>query len=155
MVMFVVAGICNYLIYLQTGRMPLREWMNSMQQMDGSWFKGAVQSVSPDQLAAKARQLSDQVGDKLDSSAGAAVKVYKWTDAEGVVHYGQQAGVAEAEELSVNPNQSVMSAPEPYVAPSTTPAANSASANPQGSPLEQARAAAEAMRIHNEQQQGL
>ncbi len=131
----VFAGIANYLIYLQTGQMPARDWWIKIQS--GSWH-GSIQ------------QLEASAAAKIPG-AKTKVEVYKWTDADGVVHYGEKPGTEAAEVISVQTQGNSMAAPVSVPVGEAQEQVN----QPQGSPLEQARAAAEAMRAHNQAQDAI
>jgi len=72
-VMVIVAGASNYLIYLKTGRMPLREWVADFKNM---------KAPSAESLLDKVKD-SAPIGDKK-------VKIYTWKDENGQVHYSNQ-----------------------------------------------------------------
>ncbi len=142
-VVILALGISNYLIYLNTGRLPLSEMR---EQFSGDWLAGITHSFSADQVADKAKQtLNDLTGD--ESANGATAKVYKWTDADGRVHYGDKAPASGAQQVEVK-IQNAISDEAPQVK-NTEPAAD----NAEQSPLEKARAAAEIMRARAQEQQ--
>lgn len=72
-VVVIVAGASNYLIYLKTGRMPLREWVADLNNM---------KTPSAGDLMDKVKD-SAPIGDKK-------VKIYTWKDENGQVHYSNQ-----------------------------------------------------------------
>lgn len=141
------AGIANYVIYLQTGHMPARAWWGKLQS--GNWRAGLEQLEN-------AASVSLPASGKLTSS-NTKVEVYKWTDADGVVHYGEKPGAEGATTLTVSTRGNSMAAPAPgATVGSAAPNLSSrpqGSPSEQGSPLEQARAAAAAMRAHNQAQE--
>ncbi|MEN0038852.1 MAG: DUF4124 domain-containing protein [Cellvibrio sp.] len=148
-VVLLVFGIGNYLIYLKTGNMPLRDMRD---QFGGDWFAGLRDSVSPDQLATDAKQAVKGIADKYSGSEPAApTKVYKWTDANGQVHFGDKPTAAGAEQVEVK-IQNAISEPDDKVKKSTaTAVANEQSGSE--SALDKARAAAEAMKQRVQQQE--
>lgn len=72
-VVVIVAGASNYLIYLKTGRMPLREWVADLKNMRAPGAGELVDKVKD----------SAPIGDKK-------VKIYTWKDENGQVHYSNQ-----------------------------------------------------------------
>jgi hypothetical protein len=151
-VVVLALGASNYLIYLKTGRFPAAEWRKTWSTQGlVDWYE----ALSFQDWGAKSRRLGDQW---LDSGAGtkaAPVKVYKWTDAQGQVHYDQQAH-SGAEVLEIHPDDSRMSAPSPVPAqPNPAPLqTNTAPASgDDASVLEKARAAADAMNQRYKEQE--
>lgn len=69
----IVAGACNYVIYLKTGRMPAREWVNNLKNMKAPSAGEVMDSVRD----------AAPIGDKK-------VKIYTWKDENGRVHYSNQ-----------------------------------------------------------------
>ncbi len=88
----VVAGLTGYGGYLMTGR-PVWDLV-SLPKMPK--FEGVSKPALP-------------------GSADGFDRVYKWTDAEGVLHYSSEPPADEilAEELNINSNTNVVSAVEP------------------------------------------
>lgn len=147
-VMLLVFGIGNYLIYLQTGNMPLRDMR---ERMGSDWFSDLKQSVSPDQLAVDAKQAVKGIADKYSGSESASpTKVYKWTDANGQVHFGDKPATADAEQVKVK-IQNAISEPDKVRKSTATAVANEQSGSE--SALDKARAAAEAMKQRVQQQE--
>ncbi|HEY0893065.1 MAG TPA: DUF4124 domain-containing protein [Cellvibrio sp.] len=147
-VLLLVFFIGNYLIYLKTGQMPLRDMR---ERMGDDWLVDLRELLSPDQLAADAKQAVKKVSDKVsEPETPAPTKVYKWTDANGQVHFGDKPIARDAEEIEVD-TRNAISAPE-----ESTPIADQQDAAPatvQESALDKARAAAEAMRQRVQQQE--
>lgn len=148
-VLLLVFFIGNYLIYLKTGQMPLRDMR---ERMGDDWLVDLRELFSPDQLAADAKQAVKNVSDKVsEPEAPAPTKVYKWTDASGQVHFGDKPIASGAEEIEVD-TRNAISAPE-----ATASAVDQQEASPQAtvqeSALDKARAAAEAMRQRVQQQE--
>lgn len=148
-VLLLVFFIGNYLIYLKTGQMPLRDMR---ERMGDDWLVDLGELYSPDQLAADAKQAVKKVSDKVsEPETPAPTKVYKWTDANGQVHFGDKPIASGAEEIEVD-TRNALSAPE-----ETASVGDQQEAAPQAtvqeSALDKARAAAEAMRQHVQQQE--
>ncbi len=152
-VLVLVFAIGNYLIYLKTGQLPLHD---VRERMGSDWLVDLREllsnKLSPDQLAADAKgalkSVSDQVGEQ---DAPAPTKVYKWTDANGQVHFGDKPVVDDAEQIEVD-TRNAISAPEK----STDPQITSQTSNTKTvseSALDKARAAAEAMKQRVQQQE--
>lgn len=147
-VVLLVFGIGNYLIYLKTGNMPLRDMR---EKMDSDWFTGLRDSVSPDQLASGAKQAVKAVTDKYSESEPATpTKVYKWTDANGQVHFGDKPAVG-AEHMEVDVRNAI-SAPDEASKKSAAPVETNQQSVSE-SALDKARAAAEAMKQRVQQQE--
>ncbi len=72
-VVVIVAGASNYLIYLKTGHMPLREWVADLKNMKAPSAEDVLDKVKD----------SAPIGDKK-------VKIYTWKDENGQVHYSNQ-----------------------------------------------------------------
>lgn len=140
-VVFLAVGIGNYLIYLKTGQLPANDW----RERFGNWVAEFKGPYSADQLTNKARQtVDDLTGSESDKPA--STKVYKWTDDNGQVHYGDKPVSASAEQIDINIQNAISTdeaEPEPVSQDSGT----------QQSPLEKARAAAEAMKARTQQQE--
>lgn len=145
-VLLLVFFIGNYLIYLKTGQMPLRDMR---ERMGDDWLVDLREllsnKLSPDQLAADAKQAMKSVSDKVsEPETPAPTKIYKWTDANGQVHFGDKPLSNNAEQIEVD-TRNAISAPEEtaHIADQhdTAPKASA-----QESALDKARAAAEAMK---------
>lgn len=126
-VLGVVIGISNYVIYLQTGRMPVQEWVKNI-------------SLKPSDMASGAKNLGKNVIDQVKPSE--PTKVYKWTDENGVVHYGERAATENAEEVAITDHD---------VVPVQAESAQEGDDNQ--APLEKAKAAAEAMKARIKEQE--
>lgn len=131
-----LVGIGNYMIYLKTGRMPVREWVQN-------WSWPELPSLDAGQLVEDAKRL----GGEAAGEKPVPTKVYKWTDANGVVHYGERPAEG-AQELSINPDQNILPSDQPSLADDLPE-----QAAPSEAPLDQARSAAEAMKARAESQQ--
>lgn len=141
MVVVFVVFIGNYIIYLKTGQMPLRD----MQQRSGDdWLVDLREMLSPSQLTEDAKKLVDDV-----TGEGATAKVYKWTDANGQVHFGDAPKSDNAQQLEVDVRNTIAS-PGTITNVSAEPGAT---AGAEQTPLEKARAAVEAMEARIQQQE--
>lgn len=94
----IIFAVTNYLGYQKTGTLPAREWWAHAQS--------AVKNVNGE-------------------AAPATVKISKWTDAKGVVHYDNRP-VEGAKTIEVDPNKNVLP-PAPIV---ELPASESAKSKP-------------------------
>lgn len=147
-VVLLVFFIGNYLIYLKTGQMPLRDMR---ERMGDDWLVDLQELLSPDQLAADAKQAMKNVADKVSEPEPAVpTKVYKWTDANGQVHFGDKPVVSSAEQIEVD-TRNAISAPE-EIAP-TVEQHSAPEVSGQESALDKARAAAAAMQQRVKQQE--
>ncbi len=148
-VLVLIAGIGNYLVYLNTGQMPL---LAMRDQLAGKSLGDFLPSVSADKLATGARSAAAKVVDQFSTAEPSTeVKVYKWTDGEGRVHFSDKPLVQEAQQIAVD-TRNAISAPE-TVSQSTPKAAAGTQSAAEPSPLEKARAAAEAMSNRTAQQE--
>lgn len=148
-VLVLVFFIGNYLIYLKTGQMPLRDMR---ERMGDDWLVDLRELFSPDQLAADAKQAMKNVSDKVSEPEPIEpTKVYKWTDANGQVHFGDRPVASGAEQIEVD-TRNAISAPEETASISDQQDA-APKASVQESALDKARAAAEAMRQRVQQQE--
>lgn len=148
-VVLLVFFIGNYLIYLKTGQMPLRD---IRERMGDDWMVDLREMFSPDQLATDAKQAMKNVSDQYSEPEPVTpTKVYKWTDANGQVHFGDKPLASNAEQIEVDtrnaisaPEEAVRIADQQEVAPKVSA---------QESALDKARAAAEAMKQRVQQQE--
>lgn len=148
-VALLVFFIGNYLIYLKTGQLPLRDMR---ERMGDDWLVDLRELLSPDQLAADAKAAMKNVSDQYSEPEPVApTKVYKWTDANGQVHFGDKPVASGAEQIEVD-TRNALSAPEEAASvinrQDTAPQATA-----QESALDKARAAAEAMNQRARQQE--
>ncbi|HCS66046.1 MAG TPA: hypothetical protein DIW64_19325, partial [Cellvibrio sp.] len=138
-VLLLVFFIANYLIYLKTGQMPLRD---IRERMGDDWLVDLRELFSPDQLSADAKQAMKSVSDKVsESETPAPTKVYKWTDANGQVHFGDKPLASNAEQIEVDTRNAISAPEEAARIADQQEAAPKVSA--QESALDKARAAAE------------
>ena len=147
-VVLLVFFIGNYLIYLKTGQVPLSDMR---ERMGDDWLVDLQELLSPDQLAADAKQAMQNVADKVsEPEPEAPTRVYKWTDANGQVHFGDKPVVSSAEQIEVD-TRNAISAPEEIAHTAEQHSAPEVSV--QASALDKARAAAEAMQQRVQQQE--
>ena len=152
-VLLLVLGIGNYLVYLKTGQMPLRDLR---ERMGDDWLVDlrelASNKLSPDQLAADAKKAVKTVSDQVSEPEPVApTKVYKWTDANGQVHFGDKPVAGGAEQIQVD-TRNAISAPEETVNQPVSSKQVSQQST-QESALDKAHAAAEAMKQRVQQQE--
>lgn len=148
-VLLLVFFIGNYLVYLKTGQMPLSDMR---ERMGDDWLVDLRELFSPDQLASDAKQAMKNVSDKVSEPEPVApTKVYKWTDANGQVHFGDKPVAKGAEEIEID-TRNAISAPEEtaFVADKQDVAPE---AGAQETALDKARAAAEAIKQRVQQQE--
>ena len=147
---FLAAGIANYLIYLKTGNMPLVDWKNKIAGLDVS---NRLKSFSPKDVLPDAKQSIEKLmPDSLSSSSEAPVKIYKWKDNKGVVHY-ENRPVDGAQEMLVDVNSNILKQEGQTITakPAATPDEHVDDDNvDEQSPIEKARAASELMKKHTE-----
>jgi hypothetical protein len=147
-VLLLVFFIGNYLIYLKTGQLPLSDMR---ERMGHDWWVDLRELLSPDQLAADAKAAIKSVSDKVsEPEMPAPTRVYKWTDANGQVHFGDKPLASDAEQIEVDMRNAI-SAPED--APQIAQPPSSATVSAQESALDKARAAAETMKQRAQQQE--
>lgn len=147
-VVLFVFFVGNYLIYLKTGEMPLRDMR---ARMGDDWLVDLRELFAPDQLVADAKKAAKSVSDKVSAPAPAApTTVYKWTDANGQVHFGDKPIAQGAEAIEVDTRNAISPPDETAgdIGHKTTPPAKV-----QESALDKARAAARAMEQHAQQQE--
>ncbi|HSX50104.1 MAG TPA: DUF4124 domain-containing protein [Cellvibrio sp.] len=151
-VLVLVFAIGNYLIYLKTGQLPLHDMR---ERMGGDWLVDLRELVSnklsPDQLAADAKGVMKSVSDQvIEPDTPVPTKVYKWTDANGQVHFGDKPVTSDAEQIEVD-TRNAISAPEQSADRVTSPTPTTKTVSE--SALDKARAAAEAMKQRAQQQE--
>lgn len=115
---FVVLGIVaavafNYFIYQKNGNIPAHEWL------------------------ASAQHVLSRLANKEVASETETVKVSKWTDANGVVHY-ENRPVEGAKTIEVDPNKNVLP-PAPVVKLPETKTAKPKTANEEVEALQKAK----------------
>lgn len=145
-VVFLAMGIGNYVVYLNTGKLPLSDLkeklsLESLSFSTKQFFEGTKKATT------------DAVGEHISGGGSStATKIYKWTDENGVVHYGERPAGTGAQELSVDDsNLSIVPAAETDAA-RDLPKAHTTTVDEAKTPIEKARAAAEAMKAHTEAQ---
>lgn len=141
----------NYLVYLKTGQMPLRDLS---ERMGSDWRVDLGELLSPGQLATDAKEAVKSVADRVSAPETVApVKIYKWKDENGQVHFSDKPITNGAEQVEIEMRNAI-SEPESggaHLAAQSTSAVTPASE----SALDKARAAAEAMRRRTQQQEQL
>lgn len=148
-VVLLVFFIGNYLIYLKTGQMPLRDMR---ERMGDDWMVDLREMFSPDQLATDAKQAMKNVSDQYSEPEPVTpTKVYKWTDANGQVHFGDKPLASNAEQIEVDTRNAISAPEEAARIADQQEVAPKVSA--QESALDKARAAAEAMKQRVQQQE--
>lgn len=148
MVAFIVLGIGNYLVYLKTGTLPvmdLRDRWNNDAFMNSTGFVDIKEKYSPNQITAQAKKVVEKMTNNSDASASA--RVYKWTDVNGQVHYGDQPRDQNAEAVNVDLRNAIS---PPDAAPPETAKKSESRAE---TPIEKARAAAEAVNARTREQE--
>lgn len=144
-VVLLAVGVGNYLIYLKAGQFPI----NSVREnYNGDWLAAVKESITFNKFAAEAKKsVSDLTGEEPVQPV--PTKVYKWTDANGQVHYGDKPRSADAEQVEVK-IQNAISPPDDQTAEA---AAEEPARAQQQTPLEKARAAAESMKARVQEQE--
>jgi hypothetical protein len=127
------AGIANYFVYVNTGKVPLAD----LYERWGSGWTSKV--ANPTQLLQGTTQLLERSVDTGKAVDGVA---YRWRDSDGVMHFSDKrpAGVdpSTIEEVRIPAPAMILASPDTDLSPrSTTDTA--------GSPIEKARAAAQAL----------
>ena len=98
-------GIFCGFIYYKTGNIPVHDWSEQLQH-DG--FVGTLKKISSGKFVAQAKKMANDVtGSNFATPSAAPVQIYKWTDANGVVHYDNQP-VKGAAQISVHPDANVL-----------------------------------------------
>lgn len=145
-VVVVAIGIGNYVVYLNTGRFPMNEWRNNFT-LDSMRFSPS------NMLENTKRATADAVADHFPGDASSSTtKIYKWTDQQGVVHYGERPVDGHAQALTVDDGKvTIMPSPK---APAERREQTQSETTEAQTPIEKARAAAEAMQKHHEAQAG-
>lgn len=87
-VVLLVFFIGNYVIYLKTGQMPLRDLRDHMSL---DWLidvrEGVSDKLSADQLAANAKDAMKNIAGNFSAAQSPEpVTVYRWTDEHSQVH---------------------------------------------------------------------
>jgi hypothetical protein len=130
-----VLGVGNYLVYLKTGQFPVS---TIRENYKGDWLAAIKESFAPGELISEAKKTVDDLT-REEPAKPAPTKVYKWTDANGQVHYGDRPDSAGAEQVEVK-IQNAISAPD-----QPAPAVEKVNGVSPQSPLDKARAAAKSM----------
>lgn len=138
-----VFGISNYLLYLKMGQMPLGGWV---QTWKAEGMEGLSKKISTEEVTAKIKQVKNGLTTNNFLPSNQTVSVYKWTDAEGVVHYSERPQSKNAQELHINPDVNILSSASGSTENKKHIDINAANSH---SPIEKARAAAEQISIRN------
>lgn len=142
-VLVVMFGIGNYLVYLKTGHMPI---IDLRERWGSDWMVDMQEKYAPDQLVEQAKKTVDNFSVGGEENPAAPVKVYKWTDANGRVHYGDNPNANGAELVKVD-MRSALSPPDSQPTEITSNKPQDVAPH---TPIEKARAAAEAMEKRNQ-----
>ena len=143
-VVLLVFGIGNYLIYLKTGQMPVHDLR---ERWGNDWLVEAQEKYAPDQLSKKVKSVVDDLTND-ESEKPSPTRVFKWIDDNGQVHYGDKPN-ANAGQVEVNMRNAI-SPPEHH---SLDVVADKPLSAPQQTPIEKARAAAEVMKARTQEQE--
>ncbi len=145
-VLIFIAGIGNYLVYLKTGQMPLIAIGDTLADKSPA---DLLPNFSAEELASDARSAAGKVVGQFSSTEPATeVKVYKWKDADGRVHFSDKPQ-ANAQQIAVDTRNTLSpAAPQPGSYKTTE-----APTGDKASPLDKARAAADAMNQRAAQQE--
>lgn len=148
-VVLLVFFVGNYLIYLKTGQLPLRDLSESL---GSDWLVDVRELLSPEQLAVDAKGAMQSVVDRVSvSDAPAPVTVYKWTDENGQVHFSDKPVANGAAQVDIELRNAIAD-PDGAVTQTASPSA-AAPKSVSESALDKARAAAEAMKQRAQQQE--
>jgi hypothetical protein len=98
LVLLAVAAI-NGAVYFKYGKVPFHDWMQSAQQ------DGLI--VATTGLIPVYKDLFDRTINSKSQATSKSVKVYKWKDENGVIHYDNRA-VAGSEAMDIDPNVNFM-----------------------------------------------
>jgi hypothetical protein len=142
-VVLLVFGIGNYLIYLKTGHMPVQDLR---ERWGNDWLVDVQEKYAPDQLSKKVKSAVDDLTHD-GSEKPSPTKIFKWVDDNGQVHYGDKPN-DNAEQVEVNMRNAI-SPPERSI----DAVADAPQIAPPQTPIEKARAAAEAMKAHTQEQE--
>lgn len=131
-------GIGNYLVYLKTGQMPVMAMRDSLSHSIATPSLSGVGNG----LAAAVSEAKTTLARQLPAGVSApAAPVYKWTDEQGVVHFSDKPLGPDAEAVTLaTPNRLTSDA-----LPSAPGALGDILSSDETSPVEKARAAAEAL----------
>lgn len=115
-------AVFNGFSYYKTGKIPVRDWGEQVAR-DG--LVTTLKSFSFSKTVNKAKQHINEVTDAEASAPGPQkIQIYKWTDAQGVVHYDNKL-VPGAAAITIDPNVNVLPMEDaPEIAPAEKPAVN-------------------------------
>ncbi len=123
--------------------------MGLQQRSGDDWLVDLREMLSPSQLTADAKKLVNDVADQYGDSSSGAAKVYKWTDANGQVHFGDAPKSENAQQIEVDLRNAIAS---PGAATNVATESGD-TVGAELTPLEKARAAVEAMEARTQQQE--
>lgn len=161
-ILVVVLGLVNYVVYLQTGQMPVIKFAERISDFSLSL---------PDMPDVKLPETIKQLGNSTDLLPATQTRIYKWTDRQGVVHYGEEPPPdGHAEMLMIDSNTNLVKglAPEEFVSAAEQQAAGgrafliddgvpaeSTGIDTESPPLEQTHQAKKLLEQRNQNQQNL
>lgn len=167
LVAMIFMGIANYFIYLNTGQLPLKNLTDKISRIDlKSYFSFSMPDIKDGNLVESGGQSLNSTGEKIMSDG--KTRIYKWTDAQGVVHYDQNPpSHSDAQEMTIDPDINLVEglAPEDYTMDDQKPAGGYArliedgskktvsGVNPDSPPMEQALQAKELLEQRDREQQ--
>lgn len=124
-VVALVAGIFNYVMYLHTGKAPFAQWdMSELSLPDVSAI--TVPSVSLPSILPSIKT-PDIALPSLTNIGGDTVTVYKWVDVNGITHYTEtkpldaEQPLKNIEVITVDPNTNIVEADSTRTAPVNEP----------------------------------
>lgn len=91
--------IVNGYTYYQSEKWPVYDFV---KQISHDGFVKAISEMSGRQM-----QTAENIFHDLTAQPPALVRIYKWTDANGVVHYENQS-LKGATEISIDPNANIL-----------------------------------------------
>lgn len=106
--------------YYSKGGLPLEQWRDSLARVAPALNSEtlSLDTISSDKVISGAKQLVEKVADAPAAATDSTVKMYKWKDAQGVVHFGNRPETG-AQEIIVDTNINTI--------PSTTGASENSS----------------------------
>lgn len=154
MVAFILIGLANYFIYLQTGQLPFKKFKESLPEV-------SMPKLSMPKLSMPSMEELNPAGiiEKISAGEGAELlpsnqtKIHKWVDDKGVVHYSETPpDNTQTEQMLIDADTNLVKglAPEEYtvaeenstgrrsVLLGASSEENPAGVNPDSPPVEQA-----------------
>lgn len=151
MVVFIVIAGINYLLYIKTGRAP---WGNQNPvTMVTSAVTASLDKISHFSWGAVVPSKTSHTGSSGKTAITPATgKMYKWRDEHGQLHFGEKLpdSLDKIELLPIGGNINVVEYPEVILIEHQ--AAMSSPESAQGTPIEQALQARDALNKRHEQQ---